>query len=112
VTLRHGSPLERFPEVEQAILFGSRAKAVHKPGSGIEFALIGTGFGRRVVGEIHDSLGDLLLPNRFSLGIPLFQRHAVPHRQKANALWNRSDFSGEVFGNKCQRFNTMTRQYD
>jgi len=87
--------LARFPDVEQAILFGSRAKATHKPGSDIDLALVGAGLDWRIVGKIDDALDDLLLPHRFSLivydgttdpevaahiqrvGIPLFQRERV-----------------------------------
>jgi len=84
--------LARFPEVERAVLFGSRAKSTHRPGSDIDIALFGSALDWRVVGRIYDVLDDLLLPFRFSLiiydtntdpevaahiervGIPLFQR--------------------------------------
>lgn len=59
--------LSRFPEVDQAILFGSRAKATHKPGSDIDLALTGELLDWRVVGQIYEALDDLLLPYRFSL---------------------------------------------
>ncbi len=84
--------LARFPEVQEAVLFGSRAKGTHKPGSDIDLSLLGQALDWRVVGKIYDSLDDLPLPYRFSLilldshtdpdvaahiarvGIPLFQR--------------------------------------
>ncbi len=87
--------LERFSEVEKAILFGSRAKATHKPGSDIDLALVGPTLNWRTVGRIYDALDDLLLPYRFSLiiynantdpdvaahiariGIPISQREHV-----------------------------------
>jgi len=59
--------LERFPAVETAVLFGSRAKGVHKRGSDIDLALVGTGLGWRMLGKIEDALDDLLLPYGFSL---------------------------------------------
>ncbi|MBI2512004.1 MAG: nucleotidyltransferase domain-containing protein [Opitutae bacterium] len=59
--------LSRFPEVEEAVLFGSRAKATHKPGSDIDLALTGPDLDWRILGRIYDSLDDLLLPYRFSL---------------------------------------------
>ena len=59
--------LERFPAVERAVLFGSRAKGVHKPGSDIDLALQGIGLTWRVLGKIEDQLDDLLLPYKFSL---------------------------------------------
>lgn len=84
--------LERFPEVERAVLFGSRAKGTHKPGSDIDLALEGTALDWRIAGRIYEALDDLLLPYSFSLivhdqatdpevaahiarvGIPIFER--------------------------------------
>lgn len=75
--LTHGlspSVLERirgvltdFPEVNQAFLFGSRAKQSHKLGSDIDLALVGEALDWRVVGRLYDALDDLLLPYGFSL---------------------------------------------
>ena len=59
--------LARFPEVERAVLFGSRAKATHKPGSDMDLALVGGALDWRTVGQLDDALDDLLLPYRFSL---------------------------------------------
>jgi predicted nucleotidyltransferase len=61
------SVLTRFPEVERALLFGSRAKGTHKPGSDIDLALIGEALDWRKLGQIDDALDDLLLPYCFSL---------------------------------------------
>lgn len=84
--------LARFPQVEQAVLFGSRAKGTAKHGSDIDLALYGEGLDWRVLGRIEDGLDDLLLPYTFSLirhddrtdpavaahiarvGVPFFQR--------------------------------------
>lgn len=57
----------RFPEVREAILFGSRAKGVQKRGSDIDLALVGPELTWRTLGRIEDALDDLLLPYRFSL---------------------------------------------
>lgn len=59
--------LTRFPAVKEAVLFGSRAKATHKPGSDVDLALVGAALDWRIVGKIYDALDDLLLPYRFSL---------------------------------------------
>jgi len=59
--------LARFPEVEKAVLFGSRAKGVQKPGSNIDLALYGDRLDWRALGRIEDVLDDLLLPYTFSL---------------------------------------------
>ena len=59
--------LARFPEVEKAVLFGSRAKGTHKRGSDIDLALVGSQLDWRKAGKIEDALDDLLLPYKFSL---------------------------------------------
>jgi uncharacterized protein len=64
---RIGAVLARFPEVEKAMLFGSRAKRTHRPGSDIDLALVGAGLDWRTIGRIYDALDDLLLPYNFSL---------------------------------------------
>jgi predicted nucleotidyltransferase len=59
--------LAQFPQVERALLFGSRAKRTHRPGSDIDLALSGEGLDWRTLGRIYQALDDLLLPYRFSL---------------------------------------------
>jgi len=59
--------LIHFPEVWSAVLFGSRAKGIARPGSDIDLALCGEGLDWRVLGRIEDELDDLLLPYSFSL---------------------------------------------
>jgi len=64
---RINNVLAQFPEVESAVLFGSRAKGVHRRGSDIDLALTGKHLDWRVPGRIYDALDDLLLPYGFSL---------------------------------------------
>lgn len=59
--------LAAFPEVEQAILFGSRAKGCARRGSDIDLALVGERVDRSVLTRIETALDDSLLPYRFSL---------------------------------------------
>lgn len=88
--------LSRVPSLERALLFGSRAKGTHRPGSDIDLALVGAALDWRTVGRLYDDLYDLLLPQRFSLvvlddstdadvaehirrvGIPVFAREPSP----------------------------------
>jgi uncharacterized protein len=65
-----------FPELEKAVLFGSRAKGTHKRGSDIDISLVGSALDWRKVGEIYDELDDLMLPYRFSLIV--FDKHTDP----------------------------------
>lgn len=87
--------LSAFVGLDRAVLFGSRAKGTHKPGSDIDLALVGSSLDWRTVGRISDALDDLMLPYRFSLivldgntdpavaghiarvGIPIFDRDAA-----------------------------------
>ncbi|MBC8039849.1 MAG: nucleotidyltransferase domain-containing protein [Opitutaceae bacterium] len=59
--------LARFPEVERATLFGSRAKGSHRAGSDIDLALVGTALDWRMLGRIEDAFDVSSLPYRFSL---------------------------------------------
>jgi uncharacterized protein len=90
--------LARFSQVEKAILFGSRAKGIHKPGSDIDLALVGDKLDWRTIGQIESAFDDLPLPYCFSLillsersdpevaahihrvGIALFERSAATVR--------------------------------
>jgi predicted nucleotidyltransferase len=53
---------ESFPEVEEAVLFGSRAKGNYKPGSDIDISLKGIKLTHNILNKISNSLDDLLLP--------------------------------------------------
>ena len=61
--------LTEFPDVERAVLFGSRAKGTHKRGSDIDLALAGTHLDWQTLGRIRSALDDLPVPYRFSLVI-------------------------------------------
>lgn len=57
------------PEVEQAILYGSRAKGVHRDGSDIDLCLKGDRLGLPLLLKIENELDDLLLPYKIDLSI-------------------------------------------
>jgi uncharacterized protein len=62
--------LRRYPQVEQAVLYGSRAKETAKTGSDIDLTLCGgSDLTLRVLYRIMDDLDDLLLPYTFDLSI-------------------------------------------
>lgn len=61
---------KRHPQVEKAVLYGSRAKAAHKTGSDIDLTLLGgTDLTLHVLLRTADDLDDLLLPYTFDLSI-------------------------------------------
>jgi predicted nucleotidyltransferase len=62
--------LSRFPQVEKAILYGSRAKGNYKNGSDIDLTLRGgADLTLNVLYKIMDELDDLLLPYIIDLSI-------------------------------------------
>ncbi len=63
--------LARHPEVERAVLYGSRAKGTAKKGSDIDLTLHGgPGLNGAALGRIHHELDDLLLP--YGLDVSIF----------------------------------------
>lgn len=58
-----------FPEVEETILFGSRANGKFKPGSDIDLTLKGDDLNLSVINKISMELDDLLLPYTIDLSI-------------------------------------------
>ena len=54
--------LAAHPAVEQAVLYGSRAKGTHKPGSDIDLTLCGQTLTTRDVSRIAEALDALDLP--------------------------------------------------
>jgi len=78
--MKHGLPeavcekirsvLSRYPQVEQAILYGSRAKGNYRNGSDIDLALRGgADLTLNVIYRILDDFDDLLLPYTIHLSI-------------------------------------------
>ncbi|HNR35374.1 MAG TPA: nucleotidyltransferase domain-containing protein [Candidatus Hydrogenedentes bacterium] len=64
------SVFARYPQVERAILYGSRAKGPCKTGSDIDLALVGgDDLNLKVLYRIMDDMDDLLLPYSFDLSI-------------------------------------------
>jgi len=59
----------RYQEVENVILYGSRAKGNHKKGSDIDLTLIGENLNLQLLNKISLDLDDLLLPHKIDLSI-------------------------------------------
>jgi predicted nucleotidyltransferase len=59
--------LAQFPEVERAVLFGSRAKGNFKPGSDIDLTLFGAQLTAATQGNLAEALDGLLLPYTIDL---------------------------------------------
>lgn len=76
--------LGRFPEVEKAVVYGSRAKGNFKPGSDIDLTLFGNGLTDQLHSRIYWALDDLLLPYKIDLSLFAELRHAplIDHIQR------------------------------
>lgn len=62
--------LAQYPQIEKAILYGSRAKGNYKHGSDIDLTLVGdSNLTMPVLYRIMDELDDLLLPYTIDLSI-------------------------------------------
>jgi len=62
--------LTRYPQVDQAILYGSRATGLYRHGSDIDLTLLGgDDLTLSVLSRIMDDLDKLLLPYTFDLSI-------------------------------------------
>ena len=92
----------RFPEVQRAILYGSRAKGNFKPGSDIDLTLHGESLSQRVLNQIAADLDDLLLPYTFDLSI-------FAHIENAN-LREHIERVGKLFYEKKSGDEPMRRR--
>jgi len=84
--------LARFPAVEKALLYGSRAKGTFKPGSDIDLTLQGDRLTSAQLGAIFDELDELLLPYRIDL--------SIYHHIAQDALREHIQRVGQVFYEK------------
>ena len=60
---------QRFPDVEQAILYGSRAMDRQRYNSDIDMTLIGPNLNMSILLQIETALDDLILPYKIDLSI-------------------------------------------
>lgn len=68
-TLKIFSVFKRFPQIEKAILYGSRAMGTYKPGSDVDISLIGKDLTQELLWKISEALDDSLLPYVFDLSL-------------------------------------------
>jgi predicted nucleotidyltransferase len=61
--------LARYPEIEKAVLYGSRAKGNYRNGSDIDLTLMGDGLTHNQLLRIEMEIDDLLLPYKMDLSL-------------------------------------------
>ncbi len=58
-----------FPEVEEVLIYGSRAKNYFRPGSDIDLAFKGNKLNLKIINKISLKIDDLLLPYKFDVSV-------------------------------------------
>ena len=78
-----------FPQIEKAVLYGSRAKGNYKNGSDIDLTLHGKDLTLNVLYKIDEELDDLLLPYTFDLSIfeQLSDPDFIDHIQRVGVVF-------------------------
>lgn len=78
-----------YPEVEQAVLYGSRAKGTHRPASDIDVCLKGEKLTLPLLLEIGNELDDLLLPYKIDLSLfhTLDNPELIEHIQQVGVVF-------------------------
>lgn len=61
--------LARYPQVERAFIYGSRAKGTYKPGSDIDLTLFGEGLDCGICSNIASDLDDSDIPYLVDLSV-------------------------------------------
>jgi predicted nucleotidyltransferase len=63
------SVLSRYPQIEKAILYGSRAMGRYREGSDIDLTLQGKNLTLQILHQIANAFDDTLLPYQFDLSV-------------------------------------------
>jgi predicted nucleotidyltransferase len=81
--------LSRYPQVEKAILYGSRAKGTYKNGSDIDLTLRGADLSLNVIYKILVDLDELLLPYIIDLSIfnDIADPNVIEHIQRVGVTF-------------------------
>ncbi|WP_291786580.1 nucleotidyltransferase domain-containing protein [Cecembia sp.] len=61
--------LLKYPQVDKAVLYGSRAIGNYRPGSDIDLTLLGQDLDLTILHQVENDLDDLLLPYKIDLSI-------------------------------------------
>jgi predicted nucleotidyltransferase len=63
------SVISQYPQIDEVVLYGSRAKGNYHPGSDIDLTFKGDQLNLQVLNQVSNQLDDLLLPYLFDLSI-------------------------------------------
>jgi len=90
------------PQVERAVLYGSRAKGNYKNSSDIDLTLFGDGLNDGELMNLSDELDELLLPYTIDLSIYARLDHADlrEHIQRVGTVFYTRQLSEQIGGGK------------
>lgn len=79
----------QYDEIEEVILYGSRAKGNFKPGSDIDLTLKGAGLNLSILNKISLALDDLMLPYTFDLSLysQIKEANLIDHIQRVGKVF-------------------------
>ena len=81
--------LTHYPEIEKAVLYGSRAKGNYRNGSDIDLTLFGDGINFSLLTRLDNELDDLLLPYKFDISqfASLTHPELIDHIRRVGAVF-------------------------
>jgi len=87
-----------FPEIEEVVLYGSRAMGNHKTGSDIDLAILSDKIGMPILYKIERELDDLLLPYTIDLSVHRYIQNSnlLDHIKKVGNIFysNQTNLTG------------------
>ncbi|RNI39150.1 nucleotidyltransferase domain-containing protein [Hanamia caeni] len=77
-----------FPDVEEVILYGSRAKGNYKPGSDIDLTFKGNNLSLKILNKISLQIDNLFLPYTFDLSVfeHIENKELIDHIQRIGQI--------------------------
>jgi len=91
----------KYADIDQAILYGFRAKGTYREGSDIDIALRGNKLTDSQLGRIEDELDMLLLPYKIDISLisAIDNEELLDHiKRKGRVLYDKGRCSGEEEG--------------
>ncbi len=86
---RINTVFSRYPDIEQVVIYGSRAKGNYRNGSDIDLTLIGDALSHAQLNRIETQIDDLLLP--YSIDLSLFKHidnvNLIDHIQRIGIVF-------------------------
>ncbi len=88
-----GQIFARYENLDEVVLYGSRAKGNFRSGSDIDLALKGSELTLKILNRISNDLDDLLLPYTFDLAIynQIENKDLLEHIRRVGVVVFRSD---------------------